>query len=726
MAPTRHPILEKSAPILRITGAILLAAGLIHLYAERVVYDARTFGERAALSLGDPRVAAFVAERVADQAIAQRRDLMAYRPLIVASARAIVSSVPFRAGFARAAQSAHTALFSQAAERLALSVPDFGVLVRSALVHDPAIAAKVPPSLRGRLMVGPSGKGARLLLKVAQMGHKFRRRAFVGIGLGSLLLTLGIALPSQRRKALLAGGSALAAVALVLFFLPPITRTALTVSMPRAELRPVAAGVWDAFFGGLRLWALVLAGVGLVLAAAASSFASHLEVEQIGRRAWDRLKRPATTWQGEVGRAVLLTGLGLLAAFRPTATLQAFMVVAGSLLAFEGVRELFVLLPPRLQEAARQMEEAHGGTPKWENVRILFHFAAVGLVVVGLIAGAVFFMRSPQALPRPPALTDACNGDRALCDRRLDEVVFPAAHNSMSAAELPGWMFPNQEKGSVALLGDGIRALLFDVHYGTPIGDTVKTDLQDEKASSAKFEKAVGKEAVDAAMRIRDRLTGPPTGPRGPYLCHGFCELGATPLATMLEGVRDFLVQNPGEVVIFVIEDYVAPADIAAAFKESELERFVYRGPVVPPFPTLRQMIDSDQRLVVFGENDATGVPWYHPAFETIQETPYSFHRVEDFSCRPNRGGTTAPLFQINHWIETTPTPKPSNAAIVNAHDFLLARARQCQKERGKLPNILAVDFALTGDVVEVAAELNGVAPVAATAVATLQKPGQD
>ncbi len=719
MAQTRHPILEKTAPALRIVGAILLAAGMIHLYAERVVFDAVTFGGRAALSLGDPRVAGFVAERVADQAIAQRRDLMAYRPVIVASARAIVSSAPFRAGFARAAESAHTALFSQAAERLALSVPDFGVLVRSALAHDPAIAAKIPPSLRGRLMVGPSGKGARLLLRIAQMGHKFRRRAYIAIGLGSLLLALGITFPSNRRKALLAGGAALAAVALVLFFLPPITRTALTLSIPRAELRPVAAGVWDAFFGGLRLWALVLAGVGVVLAAAASSFASHLEVEQMGRRVWDRLKKPALTWQGEVGRAVLLTGLGLLAVFRPTATLQGLAVIAGALLAFEGLRELFVLLPPRLQEAARQADEA-GGMPKWENVRVLVHYAVVGLIVVGLIGGAVFFMRSPQALPKTPALTDACNGDRALCDRRLDEVVFPAAHNSMSAAEFPGWMFPNQEEGSVSLLGHGIRALLFDVHYGTPIAGAVKTDIQDEKTARAKFEKAVGKEAVDAAMRIHARLTGPPTGPRAPYLCHGFCELGAVPLLTMLEGARDFLVQNPGEVVILVIEDYVSPQDIEAAFRQSELERFVYRGPVTPPFPTLRQMIDSDQRLVVFGENDATGVPWYHPAFDTIQETPYTFHTVGDFNCKPNRGGATAPLFQINHWIETTPTPKPSNAAIVNAHDFLLARARQCQKERARLPNILAVDFAMTGDVVAVAAEMNGIAPAPATTVAAV------
>jgi hypothetical protein len=239
----------------------------------------------------------------------------------------------------------------------------------------------------------------------------------------------------------------------------------------------------------------------------------------------------------------------------------------------------------------------------------------------------------------------------------------------------------------------------------------VRTEIDDEAASREKLEKVLGKEAVDAAMRIRNRMVGEPTGPRAPYLCHGFCELGATPLVPMLEGVRDFLAANPGEVLVFVIEDYVTPADVEAAFRESGLERYVHRGPVTPPFPTLREMIDSDQRLVVFGENDPKGVPWYHPAFETIQETPYRFLKPEEFSCRPNRGGAAAPLFQVNHWIETTPTPRPSNAAIVNAHDFLLKRARECQAERGRLPNILAVDFALTGDVVAVAAELNGLGP---------------
>ena len=65
----------------------------------------------------------------------------------------------------------------------------------------------------------------------------------------------------------------------------------------------------------------------------------------------------------------------------------------------------------------------------------------------------------------------------------------------------------------------------------------------------------------------------------------------------------------------------------------------------------------------------------------------------------------------MNHWIESTPMPKPSNAEVVNAYDFLLRRARRCQAERGKLPNLVAVDFYATGDLIRVTRTLNGIGP---------------
>ena len=117
-------------------------------------------------------------------------------------------------------------------------------------------------------------------------------------------------------------------------------------------------------------------------------------------------------------------------------------------------------------------------------------------------------------------------------------------------------------------------------------------------------------------------------------------------------------------------------------------------------------MVESDQRVLVLAENDWQGVDWYHPAFEVLQETPYTFHDPAEFSNKPNRGGASGSLMLMNHWIESTPMPKPSNAAIVNAHDFLLARIKAFQRERGRLPNLVAVDLYGVGDQVATVREL--------------------
>jgi hypothetical protein len=58
-------------------------------------------------------------------------------------------------------------------------------------------------------------------------------------------------------------------------------------------------------------------------------------------------------------------------------------------------------------------------------------------------------MRRVSTVASAPVTVGACNGYRELCDRRLNEVVFAGTHNSMGAADIPDWMFANQERGQV-------------------------------------------------------------------------------------------------------------------------------------------------------------------------------------------------------------------------------------------------------------------------------------
>jgi len=307
--------------------------------------------------------------------------------------------------------------------------------------------------------------------------------------------------------------------------------------------------------------------------------------------------------------------------------------------------------------------------------------------------------------------TPTCNGSPALCDKRLDEVVFPAAHNAMGASDVSGWMFPNHTYGIAAQLQQGVRGFLVDVYPGYAVGDRVKTDLEEGLNISAKFEPILGAEGVLAATRIRDRLIVGENNPRKLYMCHGMCEIGASEFVAALVEMRRFLILNPGEVIIVMIEDYVLPEEIATAFKASGLIDFVYKDAPGPPWPTLGEMVRSGQRVLVVAENNASGVDWYHQAFDLFQETPYHTTESSEFSCEPNRGGTSGSLLLVNHWVVTPPTSLPSDAKVVNSYDFLLERLQHCQDVRGMTPNLVAVDFFDIGDLVRVTDTLNGIGP---------------
>ena len=332
------------------------------------------------------------------------------------------------------------------------------------------------------------------------------------------------------------------------------------------------------------------------------------------------------------------------------------------------------------------------------------------------MAGSAAFAAS-GGVDAPAAVPIECNGHRALCDARLDQVALPATHNSMSVP-LPGWFAALQERPIDGQLADGIRGLLLDTHYGDALPNGRVRTVYDspEDLRRALAQDGVSPESAAAALRLRDRLGFRGEGERGIYLCHTFCELGATRLDGVLADLRDFLVTNPGEVVVIVNQDAITPADFVAAIREAGLEP--YAATLGAPLPTLGAMVSGGRRLVLLAENEAGEAPWYQLAYERLlQETPFVFEGPAALTdpaglgatCRPNRGPAGAPLFLLNHWINTDPAPRPSNAALVNAYEPLLARARACARLRDRMPNLLAVDFYRRGDVFRVADTLNGV-----------------
>jgi len=678
-----------------------VALGAVGYTLSRSVFDPVAFGDRAAASLSDPGVAAFAADRITNAVLEQSPDLTAVRPLILGAVEGLATSEPMRGVVRAAARSAHRTFFAKGTRQIVLSVPDVGILLRNAFERaSPKLAERIPERLQAVAASLDTGGGTQIVADVWELREELSWLVRILLVTGPLLLGLGIALAEDRRHGLVGAGVVLLGAGLLVAAALPLGSIALSRFAEDPLTGGALAGLWGACLAGLTAWGLLLGGLGLLFTAAAASLLDNFEPLGWLRRAGHAIAEPPRSRRGRLAWGLGVFGAGLLAALAPRLVLSGLVIVAGTAIALAGAREIFRLL---LESVEASPALARTGGAQRSLVRTVF---VVSLALV--LATLWLTLRNPLATPEPTSVR-ACNGYQALCDRRVEEVVFPAAHNAMSNAEISDWMFPHHQRAIPRQLRDGVRALLIDVHYGFPGASRIKTDLSGDRPTREILEEALGTEGLEAAMRIRARLVGADEGRRGLYLCHGFCEIGAYELVPTLREIRSFLLQHPGEVLLIVVEDYVTPEDLAGAFADSGLEDFVYRGPSGPPWPRLYDLVASGQNVLVFLESGHPGVPWLRPAFEHIQETPYSFHAPEDFSCRPNRGGTAGSLFQINHWIETTPAPRPSNAERVNAHDFLLSRARQCQRERGRLPNILAVDFYRSGDLFGVVGELNGV-----------------
>lgn len=329
------------------------------------------------------------------------------------------------------------------------------------------------------------------------------------------------------------------------------------------------------------------------------------------------------------------------------------------------------------------------------------------LLAASLVVGLVLLVTDDDPSGPP------CNGHAELCSRSYDEVAFAATHNSMSAAAERGWFFPDQPDGIVAQLDHGIRVLLVDSWYGqrTDRPGVVATAGSRRSDGIAEANGEFGEIAVRAALRARGASRLAPRGPITPYLCHAMCELGSTPWLQSLEDTRAWLDEHPREVVTMFVQDIVTPEDTAEVFTEAGLLPYVYTPTSRSPdrWPTLGEMIDSGHRLVVLMEEHGGGsaYPWLLQGFDRVQDTPYLFASAADFTCTANRGPADASIFLVNHWIDAKTRPA-AHALEVNARDVLLPRLQECEAERGRLPNYVAVDYYNRGDLLDVVDELNG------------------
>jgi hypothetical protein len=593
----------------------------------------------------------------------------------------------------------HAAVLDPEGGSVVLRLADVGAVLVAALnTVAPERTAALPPDFDVQLATFGSGSFGT---ELAHKAHRTTVLAWLLPLLGLALLVVAVLTARDRYTAagrvgfgIAATGSLLAAGALLMGFLAD------SWSERRALGPALAAGAWHELDSAV-WWAaalLTLCGA-LVALAAAQLREAAADSSPLTTRRWHFLLSPAST-TGLIARALVLAFLGVGLLERPEAVLRLVAGVAGIGL---------------LVAAAADLLGARAAAARAGKLRLTRRYVVSLAMVPPLLAlGTLVVVNASGAettVPPVPRPSSSCNGAVALCSRTYDQVVFPATHNSMSAADA-GWFLGEQPTGIIGQLDAGIRVFLVDSWYGqsTDRPGAVATAEASRSAALAQAEAEYGEEVVASALRIRQAAELTPTGPRAPYLCHGLCELGATEWEPVMAEVKTWMDEHPREVVTFFVEDEVTPEDTAKVFESAGLVPLTYTPTAGQPWPTLGQMVDSNHRLVVLMQRHGGGTayPWLLQGFDWVEDTPYTNPTAADLSCTKNRGNAGTSLLLLNHWLASF-TSLVSDARRVNARDVMLPVAESCKAQRGRLPSYLAVNWYDQGDLLGVVDDLNGV-----------------
>lgn len=693
--------------MLAVAAAVAAVGAIVALYLKTEIADRDRFADRAVAALNDSAVRDVVSRQIVVGVIERGSpDLISARPLLETAVETVVSTGPFRSLVRTTAQQAHSLLFDHG-NAFVFDVADTGTVVLSAVRSlAPNIAARLPANADATLVDLRERPFAQDTLEAADQ----LRKVAIALPILALLLLVGAVAAARDR------GRAFARFALALGIAATVAEIALgtartlvvrsldgTEEIPTADLRAAAGGVWDALLGDLEGLLLIAAVVGFVLAA---GILSAVDPEAIRRQAARLARRPRSRL-ALGARGVVLTLLGIAVLLDPALALRAIAFLLGAALIYAGSTELLTALGH-----SRRERELRGDRLPRRRIAVVAVAAVLTFAAASGAAALVLHEGGTKLASATPVA--GCNGLANLCDKRLNEILWPGTHNSMAAADVAGWTIPDQRRSIPRQLQDGIRLFLLDPHYGRVLGTgRVQTDFKAEGRNANKVAAELSPDALAAVDRLGVNLTAG-SGARGAkevFLCHTVCELGATRFTETLAAMRTFLRAHPSTVLMMILENYVTDEDLQRTFAATDTERYAATLRRGEPLPTLQELIDDDKRLVVFTEEPPTGsVPWLNDAFTWIQDTPLGNRSAAQLAapakCERFRGTPDSPFLMLNNWVERFP-PSPTANRPALTEDFLTTRIARCAKVRGLPPSLVAVDFYEQGDLIGVARTTN-------------------
>ena len=728
--------------------------GVTSIWARVTVFDSARFAQRAEKILDSDGVRTKLADELTDAIVnSGPSNLASFRTVIRTSLDPIMQTPAFRSIFRRALATGHGYIFTKSGNTAVINLSEgLGVLSGSLQATNPDLANSIPAGSSQLLVkIGDNTRGLGLW-RIAE------KLTYAGIGLSIAAAFFALAtifLDSDRRRSVFALGISVAFGGIVMFATATVVPIIAGSYANDPDTQRAYVAATQLFISDFRLLSIWIIGAGVVLCAFSTATTPHGSVVTVGstitrlRNSVERFK--PKTQRGRIAHALLLMLGGLLVIIQRETVIPLVVILAGAVLAYVGSVQLLAIVGRHSETTTRSLIASDIKKFRFNSAVSRIAFVSLALLVV--IGAGAWLSTSGARSKTAQNDQQKCNGSASLCNKPLNEVAFLGAHNAMSTAADPGWLFYEQSRSIPAQLNYGVRALLVKTHYGIPTtvnvtgANLVITDSlaeltvnpidRDDQYSEAQQAKA---RQLQADIKVDPKL-------RDVYLCHVYCEYGATKFTTALSYINQFLITNPDNVIMLFVGDYVSKADTEKALREAKVFDRVWDFDPSTRMPTLGQLINSKRNIVLLSEFSGAPPSWNTRGYGVFQDTPYTFREdsalyspgspkytgtdtvtgpveatvpavdgsqtwTKDWaglpSCAPNRGSPSSPLFQINHWVTPAGSaPTVRQAKTVNAYDVLMPRVKDCMNQRGLFPSIIAVNFAETGDALRVVNELN-------------------
>ncbi|MCB9233877.1 MAG: hypothetical protein H6581_19630 [Bacteroidia bacterium] len=269
-----------------------------------------------------------------------------------------------------------------------------------------------------------------------------------------------------------------------------------------------------------------------------------------------------------------------------------------------------------------------------------------------------------------------CNGHSALCDKKYNEVAYPATNRSYRYNfGVTQWQAPNQDFPVSRQLRDGIRAISLDV------------------------------EEKDGKLQVYFGISG----------LEGI--FGIETLSKPLGEIATFLADSSREVVTLFIHTSVSATALMTDLDAAGLVDYMHVQQPSDDWPTLQQMIDSNKRLVVFvdDQNTANAADELLYTWQWVAATPFEVLSSSEFSCATDRGNDGNDLYFLEHHISASifgfslQSANKDSASAVNQLSRMYPRAQGCKDAHQHQVNFISVDYYQSGDLLQTINILNGI-----------------